>query len=151
MADPDRLAVTGYSYGGYMTSWLVGHTDRFRRAVAGGVVTDLVSAYGASDIGASVLGHLAVGADLHQAWDRYDESSPIRYAGAIETPLLILHGENDDRCDMGQAEQLFAVLRRRGREVELVRYPGASHVFIVAGRPSHRADYQDRVVDWVTR
>jgi dipeptidyl aminopeptidase/acylaminoacyl peptidase len=150
VADPDRLAVTGYSYGGFMTGWLVGHTDRFRRAAAGGVVSDLVSAYGTSDEGA-YLGRLAVGDELHEAWDAFDARSPIRSAGSIETPLLILHGERDDRCDIGQAEQLFATLRRRRREVELVRYPGASHTFIVSGRPSHRADYQRRVVDWVTR
>ena len=150
-ADPARLAVTGYSYGGFMTSWLVGHTRRFRAAVAGGVVSDLRSAYGTSDVGASLIGRLAAGADLAEAWERYDELSPIRSADRIETPLLILQGEADDRCDMGQAEQLFAVLRRRRRVVELVRYPGASHVFTVNGRPSHRADYLRRVVEWVTR
>ncbi|HEY4027381.1 MAG TPA: prolyl oligopeptidase family serine peptidase, partial [Candidatus Dormibacteraeota bacterium] len=149
--DPARLAVTGYSYGGFMTSWLVGHTTRFRTAVAGGVVSDLRSSYGTSDVGASLLGRLAVGADLTEAWDRYDERSPIRYADQVETPLLILQGESDDRCDMGQAELLFAVLRRRRREVELVRYPGASHVFIISGRPSHRADYARRLVDWIAR
>jgi dipeptidyl aminopeptidase/acylaminoacyl peptidase len=150
-ADPERLAVTGYSYGGYMTSWLVGHTSRFQAAVAGGVVTDLRSTYGTSDVGASLIGQLAVGAELPDAWQRYDELSPLRCADRIETPLLILHGEADDRCDIGQAEQLFAVLRRRRKVVELVRYPDAGHVFILNGRPSHRADYQRRVVEWVTR
>ncbi|MGH7911261.1 MAG: prolyl oligopeptidase family serine peptidase [Candidatus Dormibacteraceae bacterium] len=150
IADPDRLCVTGYSYGGFMTSWLVGHSRRFHRAAAGGVIVDLLASYGTTDMGAA-LAPLATGREPFEDWARYDALSPIRFAGAIETPLLIQHGEQDDRCDMGQAEELFNVLRTRRREVELVRYPGSSHSFPVAGRPSHRAEYQRRIVEWVTR
>jgi dipeptidyl aminopeptidase/acylaminoacyl peptidase/CubicO group peptidase (beta-lactamase class C family) len=149
IADPERLAVTGYSYGGFTTSWLIGQTRRFRAAVAGGVVTNLSSMYGGSDFG-STLGLNELGVEPFQSWAPYDELSPIRYASRIETPLLILHGDADDRCPIGQAEDLFALLRRQRREVQLVRYPGASHLFIVSGRLSHRRDYQQRLVDWVT-
>ena len=148
-ADPARVAVTGYSYGGYTTSWLVTETDRFRSAVAGGLVSDLAGLYGQSDMGTSMVAD-ELGAEPFESWTPYDELSPLRRAAGIATPLLILHGEADDRCPIGQAEALFAQLRRLRREVELVRYPGASHLFILNGRPSHRRDYQRRLVDWVT-
>jgi len=148
-ADPDRLAVTGYSYGGFTTAWLIGQTRRFRAAVAGGVVTNLSSMYGGSDTGGSLALH-ELGSEPFQSWAPFDELSPVRHAARIETPLLMLHGESDDRCPIGQAEDLFTLLRRRRREVRMVRYPGASHLFIVNGRLSHRRDYQRRLVDWVT-
>jgi dipeptidyl aminopeptidase/acylaminoacyl peptidase len=67
----------------------------------------------------------------------------------VSTPTLLLHGDSDDRCPVGQAEQWFAALRERGVPVRLVRYPGASHLFILNGRPSHRADYNERIVEWL--
>ena len=149
VADPERLTVTGYSYGGYTTSWLVGQTRRFRAAVAGGVVTNLASLYGTSDFGTS-MARTELGAEPFQSWSLFDELSPVRHAARIETPVLILHGDADDRCPIGQAEELFALLRRQRREVRFVRYPGASHLFPLNGRLSHRADYQRRLVDWVT-
>jgi CubicO group peptidase (beta-lactamase class C family) len=149
VADPERLAVTGYSYGGFTTSWLIGQTTRFRAAVAGGVVTNLSSMYGGSDFG-STLALNELGVEPFQSWAAFDELSPARHAARIETPLLILHGDADERCPIGQAEDLFALLRRQRKEVRLVRYPGASHVFIATGRLSHRRDYQRRLVDWVT-
>jgi dipeptidyl aminopeptidase/acylaminoacyl peptidase len=150
IADPTRLAVTGYSYGGFMTSWVIGHTDRFKAAVAGGVVIDLASAYGSIDMGVGLFAVENEG-HLHEARERYAHLSPLTYAERITTPTLILHGESDDRCPVGQAEELFATLRVLGRDVELVRYPGASHLFIVNGRPSHIVDYAQRLVEWVTR
>ena len=76
------------------------------------------------------------------------ELSPLTHVDDVRTPTLILHGENDDRCDIGQAEEWFTALRVRKVETELVRYPGASHLFILLGRPSHRIDYCQRVTDW---
>ncbi len=148
IADSGRLAVTGYSYGGFMTSWLVGRTRRFGAAVAGGVVTNLASEYGTSDYGPA-MAEMEYGAEPHTDRARLLAMSPVSRVTEIETPLLILHGQADDRCDLGQAEELFAALRRLRREVEMVVYPGASHLFPVAGRPSHQADYQSRLVAWV--
>jgi dipeptidyl aminopeptidase/acylaminoacyl peptidase len=149
-ADPDRLAVTGYSYGGYMTCWLTTQTDRFAAAVPGGVVVDLVSFCGTADVGGlfdvSEFGTTAVG---NPALLR--RISPLTHVDAVRTPTLIVQGESDDRCPVGQAEQWFTALRTLGREVEMVLYPEASHLFILAGRPSHRADWSRRVVDWVMR
>lgn len=148
VADPDRLAVSGYSYGGYMTCWLTGHTDRFAAAVAGGVVSDLTSLAGTSDVG-----HLLAATDTRALPftnpDDLDRQSPLESVANVTTPTLILHGLSDDRCPAGQAEQWFAALRARGVPAQLVFYPGASHLFILSGRPSHRIDYSQRIVDWV--
>ncbi|MFB4274117.1 prolyl oligopeptidase family serine peptidase [Nonomuraea sp. MTCD27] len=141
IADPERLAVTGYSYGGYMTCWLTAATDRFKAAVAGGSVTDLTSVSGTSDMGFALKAYECPG-DLAA-------QSPITRVTEVTAPTLILHGESDDRCPVGQAEQWFAALRERRVPVRLVRYPGASHLFILNGRPSHRYDYNERIIAWL--
>ncbi|AYY12201.1 serine hydrolase [Actinobacteria bacterium YIM 96077] len=149
LADPERLAVSGYSYGGYMACWLTGRTDRFAAAVAGGVVTDLASMAGTSDEG-RLLTELETRASAHGHPERLAAQSPLTYVAGVATPMLILHGLADHRCPAGQAEQWFAALRARGVPAELVLYPEAGHLFILDGRPSHRADYCRRIVDWLT-
>ncbi|HEU5161217.1 MAG TPA: serine hydrolase [Streptosporangiaceae bacterium] len=149
VADPDRLALTGYSYGGYMTCWLTSRTGRFAAAVAGGVVADTASMAGTSD-----AGHLLVGLEIglpYEDRERTAAQSPYERVAGVTTPTLILHGLADDRCPPGQAEQWFGALRARGVPTQLVLYPEASHLFILDGRPSHRLDYSRRIVDWVTR
>lgn len=141
VADPERLAVTGYSYGGYMTCWLTGATDRFKAAIAGGAVTDLAVVGGTSDVG-HLLATQECPGDLAA-------QSPLTRVGEVTAPTLLLHGENDDRCPIGQSEQWFAALRERRVPVRLVRYPGASHLFILNGRPSHRYDYNERILAWL--
>lgn len=141
VADPDRLAVTGYSYGGYMTCWLTGRTDRFAAAIPGGIVADLRSMAGTADLGSFL--------SKHEVRGEYVEQSPITNVGLVTTPTLILHGDADDRCPVGQAEQWFGALRERKVPVRLVRYPGASHLFILNGRPSHRFDYNERILAWL--
>ncbi|MGH3680583.1 MAG: serine hydrolase, partial [Natronosporangium sp.] len=150
IADPDRLAVTGYSYGGYMTCWLTGRTDRFAAAVPGGPVTDLTSLSGTSDVGHRLAGQ-ETGALPYQDPERIAGQSPYSRVSQVRTPTLILQGGADDRCPPGQAEQWFAALRGRGVPARLVLYPDASHMFLAGGRPSHRADYSRRLVEWVTR
>ncbi|MPZ26741.1 MAG: serine hydrolase [Micromonosporaceae bacterium] len=150
IADPDRLAVTGYSYGGYMTCWLTGRTDRFAAAVPGGPVTDLTSLAGTSDAGHRLVSK-ETGALPYQDPERLAAQSPYPRVGRVRTPTLILQGAADDRCPAGQAEQWFAALRGRGVPARLVLYPDASHLFLSGGRPSHRTDYSRRLVDWVTR
>ncbi|SEG97288.1 Dipeptidyl aminopeptidase/acylaminoacyl peptidase [Nonomuraea solani] len=140
-ADPERLAVTGYSYGGYMTCWLTAGTGRFKAAIAGGCVSDLTSMSGTSD-----MGHLL---KTHECAGDLAAQSPMTHVAGVTTPTLLLHGENDDRCPVGQAEQWFAALRERRVPVRLVRYPGAAHLFIVNGRPSHRYDYNERIIAWL--
>lgn len=148
IADPARLTVTGYSYGGYMTCFLTSRDDRFAAAVAGGVVTDLFSMGGTSDFGH----YLSAKENGGLPWrdeERLSAQSPYTQVDRVTTPTLILHGAADDRCPVGQAEQWFAALRERDVPTRLVLYPGGSHLFPLSGTPSHRADFSQRIIDWV--
>ncbi|MQA32620.1 S9 family peptidase [Modestobacter roseus] len=148
VADPARLALTGYSYGGYLTCWLTGRTDRFAAAIAGGVVADLTSLAGTSDAG-EALG-LEFGDPVIDP-EAVREHSPITHVHRVRTPTLVLHGGADERCPVGQAEQWFTALRTQRVPTELVLFPGGSHLFILDGRPSHRVDYGRRLIDWALR
>ncbi|MFB9838309.1 serine hydrolase, partial [Actinoallomurus acaciae] len=150
VADPGRLAVTGYSYGGYMTCYLTGHDDRFAAAVAGGVVSDLTSMAGTSDE-AHFLGEHELGGPHWEEPGRYAAMSPLARVDRVRTPTLVIHGADDLRCPVGQAQQWHTALRERGVPSELVLYPGGDHLFIIDGPPSHRIDFNRRVADWVER
>ena len=145
--DSDRLGIHGYSYGGFMTSWTVGHDDRFRAAVVGAPCTDLYSMYGTSDIGIS-FGEVQWGGSLFDAADELIKHSPITYAKDVSTPVLLLHGEADNRCPISQSEEYFTVLKRLGKEVEFVRFPDCSHLFLRVGHPKMRAEYLSRTLGW---
>lgn len=148
VADPDRLAVAGYSYGGFMTCQLTSRSDRFAAAVAGGLLCDAVSFAGTSDDGHHVAS-LEFGALPHEDRDKLRAQSPLERVEHVRTPTLILHGLADDLCPVSQAEQWFTALRQTGVPSQMVLYPGGSHLFIISGRPSHREDYGRRIVDWV--
>jgi len=151
IADPKRLAVAGYSYGGFMTSWTIGHTDRFKAAVVGAPVVDQESFGGTSDIG-MWFAPWELNTEYPTGRDTLRRFSPISYVENVTTPTLVVHGEADDRCPIGQGEQYFSALIACGKvPTEFVRYPGGSHLFIVNGRPSHRVDFTARTIDWVTR
>jgi dipeptidyl aminopeptidase/acylaminoacyl peptidase len=148
--DPTRLGVTGGSCGGFMTNWIVGHTNRFRAAVTQRSVTDLVSKFGTSDNGpeqAESEGARPPWIDVQNLWI----SSPIAYAPQIQTPLLILHAEDDHRCALSQAEELFAALRWLGREVELVIFQGEDHDLSRGGHPGNRIEHTRRILGWFDR
>jgi len=146
-ADAERTGIMGYSYGGFMTSWALGHTDRFRAAVCGAPVFDLESFYGTSDIG-HVWGAYQWGGELPGHRDWLVEHSPSTHIHKATTPTLIIHGEQDHRCPIGQGEQMFTVLSRQGVEVEFVRYPGGAHLMLSSGPNEHKLDYYQRVVAW---
>ncbi len=147
--DGERLGVIGGSYGGYMTSWIVSHTDRFKAAVSERAVNQLVSEWGSSDFGWDFKGYL--GAFLYEDVDAYLSISPATYAERIHTPLLILHSENDLRCAVEQAEHLFVTLRLLKRPVEFVRFPGESHELTRSGSPAHRVQRFHIVLEWFDR
>ena len=147
--DADRLGVMGGSYGGYMTSWIVGHTDRFRAACSERAVNSLISQYGSSDIGHFIRSYM--GAYLFEDFDAYVRHSPVTYATEMTTPLLILHSENDLRCNIEQAEQLYTTLRLLRRDVELVRFPAESHELTRSGSPAHRVQRFEVLLDWFGR
>ena len=147
--DPDRLGVLGGSYGGYMTSWIVSHNNRFKAAISERAVNNLVSMYGSSDVGWVFKGYH--GDFVHDAVDKYLEISPWTYAKQIETPLLILHSENDLRCNIEQGEALFTTLRLLGKNVEMVRFPAESHELTRSGNPVHRVQRFELVLEWFDR
>jgi dipeptidyl aminopeptidase/acylaminoacyl peptidase len=148
--DEARLGVHGYSYGGYMSSWIVGHTTRFKAAVVGAPCIDLPSMYGTSDVGVS-FGEVQWGGTRWEALGQAIERSPLTYAPAVETPVLLLHGEADLRCPIEQGEQYFVALKRHGKEVEFVRFPECSHLFLGAGHPKMREEYLRRMLAWFQR
>jgi dipeptidyl aminopeptidase/acylaminoacyl peptidase len=145
--DAQRTGIYGYSYGGYMTSWTIGQTDRFKAAVCGAPCFDLESMYGTSDIG-HIFGELQWGGAPHELRSWYETHSPSTYAHRARTPTLIVHGEADDRCPIGQGEQMFVALKKAGCEVMFARYPGGSHSFVNTGPAEHRFDYLTRVLGW---
>jgi dipeptidyl aminopeptidase/acylaminoacyl peptidase len=151
IADGSRVAISGKSYGGYLAAWAVGKTNRFRSAVCSAAVTNLESHFGTSDSG-YYIDPYNMGGEPVEARERYHRLSPIRYAAAATTPTLILHGEDDQRCPIGQGEELFTALMRSSQaDVEFVRYPGAGHHLQETGRPSHRLDYHRRIAEFVDR
>lgn len=144
--DQDRLGVTGGSYGGFMTNWIVGHTNRFKAAVTQRSISNWISFYGVSDIGYyftewQIHGDMN---DIDKLWDH----SPLKYAAQIETPLLILHGENDLRCPIEQAQQLYITLKRMGKETGFVRFPQADHNLSRTGLPNLRIARLEQIVGW---
>ena len=146
--DPERLGVIGGSYGGYMTSWIVSHTDRFKAAVSERAVNSFVSMWGSSDFGWDMKGYF--GSFLYEDVETYLRLSPLTYAENIHTPLLILHSENDLRCPVEQGEQLFVTLRQLKRPVEIVRFPAESHELTRSGSPRHRVQRFELVLAWST-
>ena len=148
--DADRLGVHGYSYGGFMSSWIVGHDHRFKAAVIGAPCINLHSMYGTSDIGVS-FGENQWGGSVLENVEALVERSPLTYVSEVQTPVLLMHGEEDYRCPIEQAEQFFVALKRRGKTVEFVRFPKSSHGFRKSGHPALHEEYLDRMLSWLER
>jgi dipeptidyl aminopeptidase/acylaminoacyl peptidase len=148
--DESRLGITGYSYGGFMSSWIIGQDTRFKAAVIGAPCINLSSMYGTSDIGVR-FGEVQWGGKRWDALDAFLEHSPLTYAPNVETPALLLHGEDDHRCPIEQSEQYFVTLKRLGKEVEFVRFPGSSHGFVRTGHPRLREEYLSRLLGWMNK
>ena len=147
--DERRLGVTGGSYGGIMTNWIVGHTDRFRAAVTQRSISNLVSKFGVSDIGPWMAKENWDGAPW-EVPERYAFHSPITYVEKIVTPLLIIHSDEDWRCPIEQAEQLFTALKWLRREVEFLRFEGQNHELSRSGHPRLRIERLNAIADWFT-
>jgi dipeptidyl aminopeptidase/acylaminoacyl peptidase len=147
--DGARLGVTGGSYGGYMTTWIAGHTDRFRATLSERACNNLVALDSSCDIATAFRSW--VGVSHLDDPDEYRRQSPITYVRDINTPMLILHSEDDLRCPIAQADELFTSLRLLGRDVEMVRFPGESHELSRSGAPRHRVQRMDVMLDWFDR
>lgn len=149
--DRERLGVTGGSYGGYMTNWIVGQTGRFRAAVTQRSISNLYSMYGTSDIGFHFNFRELGDADMWDNEERLMERSPIRYVRQVETPLLLIHAEEDYRCPMEQAEQMYVALRRLGKDTQLVRFSGENHELSRSGKPFNRIERLSQIIGWFDR
>lgn len=146
VADPGRLAVMGWSYGGYMTSWVITHTRRFKAAVDGAGVTDLISFTGTTDISSFLPDYFS-----GEFWNRlalYQERSPIYHVKGVTTPTLILQGEADLRVPPSQSFELYDALKRQGITTQMVIYPGEEHV---PDAPRDVMDIMQRQIEWVER
>jgi dipeptidyl aminopeptidase/acylaminoacyl peptidase len=148
--DGDRLGITGGSCGGFMTNWVIGHTNRFKAAVTQRSVVNQISFFGTSDIGPEGTERETgtnAWRDMASAW----KQSPLAYADRVVTPLLIVHSDEDFRCALEQAEQLFAALRWMGKEVEMVVFEGEGHGLSRGGRPGNRIERLRRIGGWFER
>lgn len=144
--NPDRLGVTGGSYGGFMTNWIITQTPRFKAAVASASVSNLISFYSTSLY--QDLIHAEFGGF---PWDDYDllwRWSPLRYVKQAQTPTLFIHGEQDNDVPITQAEEMYMALKRRGVETLFVRYPREGHGL---REPQHRVDALERTLIWFDR
>ena len=149
-ADPDRLGICGLSYGGYLTCYTIGQTNRFKAAVAENPITDLVSRYGTADMGP--WGSLSeLGGKPHEIPDVYRRGSPITYARNCTTPTLLIQCEEDYRCPAGQAEQFYGHLKANGCIVEMLRIPGVSHVASISGPIRVQKAQNEALLDWMQR
>ncbi|MGH9797215.1 MAG: prolyl oligopeptidase family serine peptidase [Candidatus Polarisedimenticolia bacterium] len=147
LAEPERLFLYGWSYGGYLVNWAVTHTDRFRAAASGAGVADLRMQYVLSDArrwrfdyfgGSPFLGHLPI----------YEKESPITYAAEARVPTLFVHGALDDRCPLAQGLMMHRALADRGIPTDLLIFPREGHAF---EEPRHIIDRLRRILDWFRR
>lgn len=150
IADPDRLGCCGFSFGGYLTCWIVGQTNRFKAAVAENPITNLVSLYGTSQNGPGSWVR-EMGGRPHEIPDVYRRCSPITYAHRCKTPTLIVQGEADLNCSPEQGEQFYTVLKANGCTVEMLRMPNMSHEGSKSGPPIVRRAQNEALIDWMNR
>ena len=147
----DRLAITGKSYGGFQAAWAITQTDMFRSAVISAPVSNIESHFGTSDSGYYVTPYSMYGEPFINP-EATRKLSPLVHMHQARTPTLLLQGLEDQRCPVGQAEEIFATLMRSSDiPVEMILYPGGDHHMLEEGQPSFRVDYITRLVDWVTR
>ena len=147
IADPDRLGCYGLSYGGYMSCWIVGHTNRFKASIPENPVTNLISFYGTSDIGPQFLDE-EMGGTLPEKYQLYVEQSPVTYAHQSVTPTLMIQGEADYRCPIEQGEQFYTILKANGCPTEMVRLPGSPHSGSISGTPITRQYANNAMLEW---
>ncbi len=145
--DGSNVAIAGGSYGGFMTNWAVGHTNRFKAAVTDRSIAFWSSFWGTSDIGPSFTED-QVGGDPWNAEEKLLNDSPARYAPNVETPVLVVHSMEDYRCWMVEGLQFYTALKKLGKEAELVLFPGENHDLSRVGKPKHRVVRLNHYLRW---
>ena len=147
IADASRMAITGGSYGGYMTAWIIAHTDRFKAAVSQRGVYNITSFYGTSYL--PLLMSNEFDAEPWENHSAFWDNSPLKYAANIRTPLLLVHSENDFGVPIEQGEQLFAWVRRAtDTPIKMLRYPREGHELSRSGEPNHRISRLTEMINW---
>jgi dipeptidyl aminopeptidase/acylaminoacyl peptidase len=147
--DPERLGVMGGSYGGFMTNWIVGHTDRFKAAVSQRSISNWIHKFCTTDIGyyfnkdQMQTTPWEEGGDEKMWWH-----SPLRYADKAKTPTLFIHSEQDYRCWLPEGLQMFTALRYHGVESRLVMFREEDHELSRSGKPKHRMRRLEEIVGW---
>jgi len=149
--DRDRMGVTGGSYGGFMTNWIIGHTDRFKAAVTQRSVSNFISMGGSSDLGHHWEALFGAGGMIWDDYDNFWRQSPLKYIGNVKTPTLVIHSEQDLRCDIEQGEQVYVALKKLGVDTELVRFPGEPHGLSRQGRTDRRIARLNHILRWFDR
>nr|WP_288295429.1 S9 family peptidase [uncultured Granulicatella sp.] len=144
--DGDQLYVAGGSYGGFMTNWIVTHTDRFRAAVTQRSISNWISFYGTSDIGPFFVEKQLLD-DIHNP-QRLWEMSPVAHAKNAKTPLLVLHGQSDLRCPQEQGEQMYMAMRKNNVPTKMILFPQSSHGLSRQGLPNLRQERLKAITDW---
>ena len=145
--DEERLGVTGGSYGGFMTNWIIGHTDAFKAAVSQRSISNWVSFFGTTDIG-YYFAPDQIGEDFFENLEGYLRQSPLTYAPNVETPTLFIHSLEDYRCWVPEAMQLFTALKYLGKETKMILFPGETHELSRSGLPIHREKRLKAMLDW---
>lgn len=149
--DSSRVAVTGGSYGGFMTNWIVGHTDRFVCAASQRSISNWISFYGVSDIGVRFALDQQKVENLYDGQDKLWWHSPLKYANKVKTPTLFIHSDQDYRCPMEQAMQMFTALRVQKIDTKLVYFKGENHELSRSGKPTHRIKRLEEITAWIQK
>ncbi len=145
--DKDKVAVTGGSYGGFSTNWIIGHTDRFCCAATQRSISNWVSMYGCSDIGIE-FAPISAGSTIFDDPDNMWEHSPLAYANKFTTPTLIIHSDMDYRCPISEGYQLYTALKHKGVEARMVVFKGENHELSRSGKPTHRLRRLTEISNW---
>lgn len=145
--DRDNLFETGGSYGGFMTNWIIGHTDRFRACASQRSISNWTSFYGVSDIGPD-FSEDQCGASLWPDAEKFWQHSPMKYADKVKTPTLFIHSLEDYRCPVDQGYQMYSALAAHGVESRLVLFRGENHELSRSGKPKHRLRRLNEITGW---
>ena len=145
--DGERMAIAGGSYGGFMTNWAVGHTNRFKAAVTDRSIASWISMWGTSDIG-PYFTEDQIGGDPWGSEEKLLNDSPLRYVPDVQTPLMLIHSMEDYRCWMVEGLEFFTALKKHGKEAELVLFPGENHDLSRVGKPKHRVARLGHYIRW---
>ena len=149
--DVDRMGVAGGSYGGFMTNWIIGHTDRFRCGASQRGIGDQVSHFGTSDTGYRFPMNQAMGANIWEHHDAFWNGSPVKYANHCKTPTIFLHSDEDHRCPLQDSIEMYTALKYFGVDTRIVIFKGENHELSRSGRPSHRIRRMKEITAWLDK